>query len=90
MARITDRKPFLEGQRFFFRSIGALGLSPGEAEAGGHTLQNDGGVSFCGTRVTLTSAGDDRASRLFDGLLFDRHMKHIFRRFACPAAMTST
>lgn len=90
MARITDRKPFLDGQRFFFRSIGALGLLSGETEAGGRLLQSEGGVSFRRARVALTPAADDRTSWLSDGFLSRRRMKSIFRWFACPAAMTNT
>ncbi len=90
MARITDRELFSDRQRFFFRSLGGLGLRPRGAEAGEHALQSEGGVSFCGTRVALLPAVDDRTGRLSDEFLSDRWLKCIFRWFACPAAMTNS
>ena len=90
MARITDRPPFLDGQRFFFRSIKGHGLRPRGAGAGGCALQSECDASFCGTRIALMPAVRDRTSWLSDGFLSDRRMKCIFRWFACSAAMTST
>jgi len=90
MAGITDREPFSNGQRFFLRSFGGLGLLSGGAEAGEHALQSEGGVSFRCTRVALLPAVDDRTGRLSDEFLSDRLLKYIFHWFACPAMMTNT
>lgn len=90
MARITDRRLFLDEQRFFFRNLGGLGLPARGAEAGGHALQSDGGASFRATQVALLPAVEHRASRLSDGFLSDRRMKSTFRWLACPMAMAST
>jgi len=69
MARNTDREPFLNGQRFFFRSIGGLGLPPGGAEAGGHASGSEGSVSSGYERVVSTPAVNDHTSRLSERVL---------------------
>ncbi len=90
MAGITDRKLFSDGQRFFFRGSGGVGLLSKGTEAGEHALQSEGNASFCGTRVALPPVVDDRMNRLSDGFLSDRWSKRMSRWLACPAAMTDS